>query len=461
MSGTILIVDDVATNRIVMKVKLAAACYRVLQAGDIEAAQQIARTGAPDLILAGLTLRGADGAALAQRLAADPATREIPVVLMAEAPSIEARRRALSLGAADVICKPVDEAYLLARLRSLMRARDAAEEMRLRDSTARALGLAEPATGYERPGLVAIVAARPETALLWRAELSRHLPHRVVTQARAEALAEPAAAVADLFVIGPGGTRPAEALRLMSELRSRPATRHAAICLVLPGPDAELAAMALDLGADEVAAAPFDAAELALRLGTLIRRKRRLDGLRSSMRDGLRQAVTDPLTGLYNRRYALPHLGRMIERARQGGRRLAVMALDLDRFKQVNDTWGHAAGDRVLIAVAQRLAERLRPVDLLARIGGEEFLAALPDVTMAEAASVAERLRLAVEAQPVETGPNAASSVATTVSIGLVHCDPAASPVVDAAELTELADRALLAAKAEGRNQVTIARSAA
>ncbi len=168
--------------------------------------------------------------------------------------------------------------------------------------------------------------------------------------------------------------------------------------------------------------------------------------------------MTDPLTGLHNRRYALPHLARIAERAQTAGRQFAVMVLDLDRFKSINDTWGHGAGDAVLIEVAERLKSNLRAVDLIARIGGEEFLIALPDTTLEAAQATAERLRRVVGDRPVPL-PNGNGSIPVTLSIGLaLGADPAAGSVED---LIGLADRALLGSKADGRNQVKVGRSAA
>jgi two-component system cell cycle response regulator len=136
------------------------------------------------------------------------------------------------------------------------------------------------------------------------------------------------------------------------------------------------------------------------------------------------------------------------------------MLLDLDRFKAVNDTWGHAAGDAVLVEVARRLRETLRPADLLARMGGEEFLVALPEVTEAAARAMAERLRRAVGCAPVAL-PGGEGPVRVTVSIGLVLAGAGALAAQPAAAAIEAADRALLAAKADGRNQVTVGLSAA
>ncbi|MFU8883513.1 MAG: GGDEF domain-containing protein, partial [Rhodobacterales bacterium] len=186
---------------------------------------------------------------------------------------------------------------------------------------------------------------------------------------------------------------------------------------------------------------------------------------------GLRAAVTDPLTGLYNRRYALPHLTRMTEQASRSGRRFAVMLADLDHFKAINDRFGHAAGDAVLVEVAHRLRSNLRAVDLVARIGGEEFLIALPDTDRTEARVAARRLCRIIAQDPFIL-PGKGQSTSMTVSIGVTmghsgqppervidpDCDIAADPVQ---QLLLQADKALYGAKACGRNQVTLSKPAA
>jgi two-component system cell cycle response regulator len=244
----------------------------------------------------------------------------------------------------------------------------------------------------------------------------------------------------------------------MSELRSRHATRYSAVCIALPREARDTAAMALDLGASDLIEEGSDPAEIAHRIRVQIDQKRRIDRLRASVATGLRMALTDPLTGLYNRRYALPHLARIAGHAQTTGRSFAVMLMDLDRFKSVNDTHGHAGGDAVLIEVAERFRTNLRAVDLVARIGGEEFLVALPDTSLAAARSTAERLRRVIEERPVRLPQGGSTHV--TMSIGLAMCETGDGPDrIDS--LIARADNALMAAKAEGRNQVTVALSAA
>lgn len=467
MATSILIVDDVATNRIVLKAKLAAACYDVAQAGDGATALELARKLRPDLILLDLALPDLDGVAVCRRLKADPATRDIPVIMQTALLEHGARLAALRAGAEDFLVKPVDDTLLLARLRSLLRAREDTEPLGPEAAANGGVdGLAEPAAGFapaactvEAPaGRIALVAARRATALRWRHALADHLRDDIVVMSREEALGDRGAAPApDVFVIAADLARPGDGLRLMSELRSAPGTRHAAICIVLPADARERAATALDLGASDLIHEDFEPAEVALRLQGQIARKRRADHLRASVRNGLRLAMIDPLTGLHNRRHALPRLARLADAAAQSGKSYAVMALDLDRFKLVNDTWGHAAGDAVLVEIARRLRQNLRPGDVLARMGGEEFMAALPETGLARARATAERLCRAVENARIHL-PGGLGPLTVTMSIGLaIGGAPGEGGEAGAAAVMARADRALLAAKAEGRNQVNAA----
>ncbi len=168
--------------------------------------------------------------------------------------------------------------------------------------------------------------------------------------------------------------------------------------------------------------------------------------------DAQRLARTDPLTGALNRRHFAELAERELERARRGGDTVAVLLLDLDDFKHINDSHGHAAGDAVLKAAAAAVARRLRMVDVLARWGGEEFVVLLPSTPRAEAVRVAERLREAVTA--VSTPIEAGRSVRTSASIGVAVAERGAGSLQ---ALIAAADQAMYAAKQGGRNRVATA----
>lgn len=458
MAGKILIVDDVATNRIVLKVRLGEVFHETLVASDGAGALRLVRDHKPDLLLLDLELPDMDGIAVLHALRADPHSRDLPVIIYTATPSAEARLAALRAGADDVITKPADDQLLLARIRSLLRRQDPAEVMHTP-----LLALQEQAAPFDWPGVIALTAFRGEAGPRLQRALAPLLTHRLILFGRAAALggelgpasdpAHPDLSLPDAYLIDATGDNGLAAYGLLSELRSDPENRHAGIALLTDSP--ARASMAYDLGADETICITAPETEIAQRLSAMVTRSRAAASRRASLRDNIRLAMTDPLTGLYNRRYALRRMGEMSVLAVDSGTGPAVLIVDIDRFKQVNDSHGHAAGDVVLVEVAARLSAGLAESDLIARIGGEEFLIALPNRSLAEAQNKAHALCAAINGTPI-TLPSGAQ-VALTISIGLSLSRPGSLPD----EAIDRADRALLAAKMQGRNRVIVGRSAA
>ncbi len=464
MAGRILIADNVATNRIILKVKLAASRHDVVQAGSVEELLQVARESLPDLIIADIALPDGGIEAVCEGLHAEPELSTIPVIALAPLEERRTRLAGLRAGADEVLAKPLDEFALLALARNLIRRRATFTELLHKQAITREFGFGESAPQFARPPRLVLVPGSPEAGFGWRAGLVGKLHARIEVRSRGDLFerADAGEEGADAFVIAASLAEERDGLRLISELRSHSASKHALILLHDPTADPALATMALDLGADTVLAGAFDAEALSLRLDRLLEQKRERDALRAAVEAQLSMAVIDPLTGLYNRRYAESYIARMQKRARQKGLPFTLMLLDLDRFKQVNDRFGHLAGDEVLKEVARRLREDLREIDLLARFGGEEFLVVLPDTGRGEAARVAERLRRVIGERPVYA-PSRGCDIAVTLSIGVVVSDENA-PAARLAKIEQLidrADRALYASKAEGRNQITFVRSAA
>jgi two-component system, cell cycle response regulator len=459
MAGRILIADATATNRIILKVKLAAARYETVQAVDHAEALANARAARPDLVIADAHLPGGGGAGLCARLKADPETRAIPVLVIDGAPSQKARLAVLRAGADDYLAKPLDEPGLLAQVRALMRTRATYDELARRQDAAEALGFSEPAAAFARQARVGLIAPTPETALGWRRGLGSLYPAQFTAYTRTQALdAIGAGETPDAFVIAADLARHSDGIGLVSELRSRSLTRHAVIVILDEANAPGTVPMALDIGASAVASGSFDAEEIALRLDTLLARKFETDMLRNRLDERLGLALRDPLTGLYNRRYGNAYLGRMIAEAANTGHPFAVMLLDLDRFKAVNDTYGHIVGDDVLIEAGKRLGENLREIDLLARYGGEEFVIALPETGLEGASIAAERLRRVIGEVPICLASHGIE-VPVTVSIGVAVFSggETGNSLPAPQNLIEQADAALYASKSDGRNLVTFA----
>ncbi|WP_147106531.1 diguanylate cyclase [Tateyamaria sp. syn59] len=465
MHGKVLLIDPIATNRIVLRVKLAASHYHMAQAGSVAEAMQVMGVEMPDLILCATDLPDGDPLRLLRRIRKAGFSNKVPVIALSGTDDDAERLRLLAGGVDDVMQKPINDALLLARTRSIIRAYATASEWTLREGTSRALGFAEAATAFAPEQSVRIIARAAERAAPWGEALRTRMSARI-------SFASPATAVADLepgrapdallLVVEPG--EELQMLQLLATVRSQANTRHCAILAVLGSEHMTLGAQMLDMGANDLMRDTRTADEMALRLEALLNRKRVTDALRDTVKSGIEAAVIDPLTGLHNRRYAIPHLARIADRAARTCKPYAVMVADMDHFKRINDTLGHAAGDAVLVETARRLRENLRAVDLIARIGGEEFLIVLPGAGLANARKAATRLCAMIEATPFDV-PDQVTQVKATMSIGMTVVDPSrgtktAVPHTPEA-LLDRADKALYGAKAEGRNRVTLDRSAA
>ncbi|SPH22290.1 Response regulator PleD [Ascidiaceihabitans donghaensis] len=468
MHGKILVIDPISTNRIVLKVKLSTAHYSVVQAGSISDALTAIKRTVPDVILTAQELPDGDATSLIERVRKSRQMRDVPMIAFQNEGSNAARLDLLAAGFDDVIAKPFDDVLLLARVRSLVRVCNSAAEWKLRDDTSRALGLAEAPTAFEHAARATIMSSNTTIAKVWTHQLSS-LVGITLDMAKPQNGLGPTCDTAngkepDVFILDMGRENAPEMLRMLAEIRSHSRTRHSGVLVVQSNKDADLASQALDLGASDIMTEGFAAQEMALRIQTLVKRKHIADRLRATVRTGLEAAVCDPLTGLHNRRYAMPHLARIAENAQRSGKPFAVMVADMDYFKHINDVYGHATGDVVLVETAQRLRENLRAVDLVARIGGEEFLVVMPGVGLRNARLAATRLCELIGCAPFQQ-PDGSGPLTATISIGLAIGDASTFERYGAgnvaAGLLDQADKALYHAKELGRNQVRLSRPAA
>jgi two-component system cell cycle response regulator len=463
MQGKILIIDGISTNRIVLKVKLTAAFYEVIQAGTLREAVDVINAETPDLVITAINLPDGTAAQLCEHLRRNAPTANLPVLAIGIATNAQTRMVTLRAGAFDVMDKPVNETLLLGRVRNMIRAHHKLAEWQMREDTSDALGFAEAPPEFVVPGVISLIGTDAGALQGWVRQLLPHLRASYNVTSLRDAMATlHAGKPPDAVVLAlPDTAEQSEAcLRLVSGLRASAPTRDIAVLMIQRTPDPARAISALDLGADDVMVFPFDPREVALRLQVLLRRKRQVARMVQSVRSGLRQVVNDPLTGLYNRRYAMPFMARMIAHSARTQAHFAVLLADLDHFKRVNDIYGHASGDAVLAETARRMQTAVRGADMIARMGGEEFMIAMPDANIATARNVADRLCRAVGNEPFIV-PGAAQPIHITISIGLAMNAPSQTMErrpEDVDALLDRADKALYAAKVQGRNCVKLSR---
>jgi two-component system cell cycle response regulator len=453
LTARVLIVDDIPTNVKLLEARLVAEYYDVVTASSGAQALDICQTQDIDIVLLDVMMPEMDGFEVCRRLKADPKNQHVPVLMITALDQTSDRVQGLEAGADDFLSKPVDDVQLLARVKSLVRLKSLTDELRVRAQTSQQIAAEDALEAMNsisaRDGSILIVDTDRRHAERLAASLSAE--HKV------DILTEPMDAV---FQVAGGNYEVAlvsmsltdfDPLRVCSQIRTVDQARGLPIILIADEADRSQVVRGLDLGINDYISRPVERNELLARVRTQLRRHRYADVLRDSVNSTIALVITDEMTGLYNRRYFDRHMSLVMAKSLEQERDVAVMILDIDHFKSVNDNYGHDVGDAVLREFAARLRRNVRGVDMACRFGGEEFLVLMPDTDVRMAEVVAERVREAVADRPFEVGLSRPISI--TISVGMAlyeNLDDTPEAII------KRADVALYRAKHAGRNRVIV-----
>jgi len=458
MSARVLVVDDVPANVKLLEARLSAEYFDVVTANCGAQALEICERADCDIVLLDVMMPDIDGFEVCRRLKSNPKTHFIPVVMVTALDSPADRVRGLDAGADDFLTKPVSDVVLIARVRSLTRLKMMTDELRMRAITSHEIGVQAPerhaVADTGRGGRVLLVDDRPSSYERLAPVLADE--HSVdVETVPSEALFHAAEGNYDLLIVSLN-LENFDGLRLCSQVRSLERTRGVPILAMSDTDNHAQLLRGLEIGVNDYLLRPVDKNELLARARTQVRKRRYTHHLRDNVQNTIEMAITDPLTGLHNRRYLEGHVGNLAEQAAARGKPLALMILDIDHFKLINDTYGHDAGDDVLREFAVRIKKSIRGIDLAARYGGEEFVIVMPETDLRVAGVVAERLRGSIAGEPftIERG---AKHIDVTISVGISTLEKK-SELVSA--VLKRADQALYQAKHDGRNRVVTAAAA-
>ncbi|HHL42778.1 MAG TPA: PleD family two-component system response regulator [Hellea balneolensis] len=448
MSARVLIVDDLAPNIHLLEVKLAAQYYDVLSAMSGEEALEIAARERLDLILLDAMMPGMNGFETCKRLKSDAKTWHIPVIMVTALEESKDRIRGLEAGADDFITKPIDDFNLMARVKSLLRLKMVTDQ--LLSHTGHTLENSRPILDHLDTSKGRILLLDDHIRKLEKLGQPLAGSHELVLETDPKTAIKSAAKQIDLIVVSLV-SKEFDGLRFCASLRADARTREIPILAIGDPEDQARLIRAYDIGINDTLLRPIEQQELLARVNTQLKRKFYADSLKENFNESLEMVVTDPLTGLGNRRYLETSVAPLFEQFAQSGIPFSLAVFDIDNFKRVNDILGHDTGDMVLKDVAARLASNMRSIDIVSRYGGEEFVIAVPETKAEDAYIALDRIRGLIGGTPFTIDGQAFS---VTVSAGLAEVQSADR----LSDLFKRADNALYKAKRAGRNQVHIAK---
>jgi two-component system cell cycle response regulator len=451
----ILIVDDDPLNVKLTAAKLPVDCYETLRAYNGQEALEKIDKYSPDIILLDIMMPGMDGYAVTRKLKNNPDTRDIPVILITALDGTDDKVKGLEAGADEFLNKPVNTAELTARVRSFLPLKQYQDQLKVRTQSKQLFSTPEEEKKYIQstfnPQSILLVEDNDKDVRLIQGYLNGEGYKLSLARDGEETLSRVRGEKIDLLLLDillPG----IDGFEVCRRLKDMEQTRDIQIVVITCLRDLESKIKGLELGIDDFLVKPINKFELQTRLKTLLNKKKYLDRLHVNYDTALHYAITDRRTGLYNHGYFEHMLEAEVKRSNRHKHPLALIMIDIDDFKQYNDTLGHLAGDEILRVLGKLIKKNIREVDLGARYGGEEFAIILPYTDLEGARMGAERIKKIITDHPFDPQISIASR-RLTISMGVAAYPSDATSVQ---ELVQIADKALYTAKERGKNRICL-----
>jgi two-component system, cell cycle response regulator len=453
----VLIVDDSPVTIALFHRMLADGLFQMIRASDGQEALELAFAEFPDVILMDIMMPEMNGLEATRRLKSDPRTRDIPIILVTAMDDPENKQASLEAGAEDFIFKPVKRPELLARVNSMIALKEYRDQVAIRDRSQRSLILRQDGdeTGEEVPEaspLVLLVEDNEGDVKLVRHFL-KDLPLRIKrTASGREAVKLADTGKVDLILLDlvlPD----LDGFAVCRQVRESEAGRGTPIIVITCLDDMDSKVKCIELDTDDFLVKPIIGRELQARVKVLLEKKRQHDKLRSHYQAAVNSSIIDWLTGLYNHGYLKKFLDLELRKSTRQNYPVSLIMVDIDNFKNYNDSHGHTVGDAILKELANLIKRSVRDVDLVARYGGDEFAVVLPYSDRQGGVMTAQRIDRAIKTHEF-VRKSAAPPPRITVSMGV------ASYPSDAARVEELIHRSdlrLYAAKQSGKDQISAA----
>ena len=450
----ILIVDDDPTSLKILESMLPADRYNVTKANSGEKALEFAFDKPPDLILLDIMMPGIDGYEVTRRIKKDKRTKDVPVIIITSLEESESKLRGMEEGAEELLSKPVHSTELLARVSSMLRLKEYRDQLTIRMLSGKSFGILSKQHGEaqikeaELPRILIVEDTDVDAKIIENALEGEPFRLSKITKGK-EVFSFVNQQKTDLILLDillPDMNGFEICRRLKND------HRDIQVVIVTCLDDLESKIKGVELGADDFLVKPIIGRELKARIKTLLEKKIHLDSLRTHYEEALGRSQLDWLTGLYNHGYFQQFLGYELVRSIKQGFPVSLIMIDVDNFKNYNDTLGHSAGDAILREMGQVVRNSIREVDFAARYGGDEFAIVLPYVYRENAIIVAERIHRALTSHEF-FHDESIKLENPTVSMGIAIFPEEAS---NKADLIVQADSMLYLAKQNGKNQYRI-----